>query len=91
MYTLDKQSPSWLFFVQGFFRRSVKQNIIYKPCDNPKGCVIMRISRNRCQYCRMQKCLAAGMSHDCKCGQSYNLLSQKFNMLIGIKRCMEYC
>ncbi|XP_064598092.1 peroxisome proliferator-activated receptor gamma-like [Liolophura sinensis] len=49
---------------KGFFRRSVKQNIIYKPCDNPKGCVIMRISRNRCQYCRMQKCLAAGMSHD---------------------------
>ena len=36
----------------------------YKPCENPKGCLIMRISRNRCQYCRLQKCLSVGMSHE---------------------------
>ncbi|KAK3083200.1 hypothetical protein FSP39_016581 [Pinctada imbricata] len=24
----------------------------------------MRISRNRCQYCRMQRCISAGMSHE---------------------------
>lgn len=26
----------------------------------------MRISRNRCQYCRMQRCIMAGMSHEGK-------------------------
>ncbi|KAJ8320842.1 hypothetical protein KUTeg_002429 [Tegillarca granosa] len=49
-----------------FFRRTVRQNMTYKPCENPNGCLIMRISRNRCQYCRMQKCQSAGMSRDGK-------------------------
>nr|KAG5703812.1 hypothetical protein BaRGS_031446 [Batillaria attramentaria] len=48
----------------GFFRRTIRQKITYKPCDNPKGCLIMRISRNRCQYCRLQKCVSVGMSHE---------------------------
>ncbi|XP_029000126.1 nuclear receptor ROR-alpha A-like isoform X3 [Betta splendens] len=29
-----------------------------------KTCVIDRTSRNRCQHCRLQKCLAVGMSRD---------------------------
>lgn len=49
---------------KGFFRRTVRQKLVYKPCENPKGCLIMRISRNRCQYCRMQRCIMAGMSHE---------------------------
>lgn len=49
---------------KGFFRRTVRQKVEYKPCETPKGCLIMRISRNRCQYCRLQKCLTAGMSHE---------------------------
>ncbi|XP_052236815.1 nuclear hormone receptor E75-like isoform X2 [Dreissena polymorpha] len=49
---------------KGFFRRTVRQKMEYKPCENPRGCLIMRISRNRCQYCRLQKCLSVGMSHE---------------------------
>ncbi|KAL8586171.1 hypothetical protein ACOMHN_057733 [Nucella lapillus] len=49
---------------KGFFRRTIRQKISYKPCDSPKGCLIMRISRNRCQYCRLQKCITVGMSHE---------------------------
>ncbi|CAH1789587.1 unnamed protein product [Owenia fusiformis] len=49
---------------KGFFRRSVKHKIEYKPCENSQGCLIMRISRNRCQYCRLKKCIEVGMSHD---------------------------
>ncbi|XP_045179542.2 ecdysone-inducible protein E75-like isoform X1 [Mercenaria mercenaria] len=49
---------------KGFFRRTVRQKMEYKACENPKGCLIMRISRNRCQYCRLQKCIAVGMSHE---------------------------
>lgn len=49
---------------KGFFRRTVRQKMEYKACENAKGCLIMRISRNRCQYCRLQKCIAVGMSHE---------------------------
>ncbi|KAK6166069.1 hypothetical protein SNE40_022847 [Patella caerulea] len=49
---------------KGFFRRTIRQNITYKPCGNLKGCLIMRISRNRCQYCRLKKCHHVGMSHE---------------------------
>lgn len=49
---------------KGFFRRSVRQNLVYKPCSTPKRCLIMRISRNRCQYCRMHRCIDTGMSHE---------------------------
>ncbi|XP_063412689.1 ecdysone-inducible protein E75-like isoform X2 [Mytilus trossulus] len=51
---------------KGFFRRTVRQKLTYKPCANgdKKGCLIMRISRNRCQYYRMKKCFDAGMSHE---------------------------
>ncbi|CAC5399797.1 unnamed protein product [Mytilus coruscus] len=49
---------------KGFFRRSVRQNLVYKPCSTPKRCLIMRISRNRCQFCRMHRCIDSGMSHE---------------------------
>lgn len=53
--------------VQGFFRRSIQQNIQYKKCLKMENCTIMRINRNRCQQCRFKKCLAVGMSRDGEC------------------------
>lgn len=50
--------------LQGFFRRSIQQNIQYKKCVKTESCTIVRISRNRCQQCRFRKCLAVGMSRD---------------------------
>ncbi|ELU17326.1 hypothetical protein CAPTEDRAFT_93472, partial [Capitella teleta] len=32
-------------------------------CEGCK-CLVMRLNRNRCQYCRFKKCLAVGMSRD---------------------------
>uniref|UniRef100_A0A182Z698 Peroxisome proliferator-activated receptor alpha-like n=1 Tax=Biomphalaria glabrata TaxID=6526 RepID=A0A182Z698_BIOGL len=49
---------------KGFFRRTIRHQLTYKPCDTPSQCLIMRISRNRCQYCRLQKCISLGMSHE---------------------------
>lgn len=49
---------------QGFFRRSIQQKIQYRPCTKNQQCNILRINRNRCQYCRLKKCIAAGMSRD---------------------------
>lgn len=52
------------FFSQGFFRRSIQQNINYKMCVKNENCLIMRMNRNRCQHCRFKKCLSVGMSRD---------------------------
>lgn len=49
---------------QGFFRRSIQQNIHYKMCVKNESCLIVRMNRNRCQHCRFKKCLAVGMSRD---------------------------
>lgn len=51
---------------QGFFRRSIQQKIQYRPCTKNQQCAILRINRNRCQYCRLKKCIAVGMSRDGK-------------------------
>jgi Zinc finger, C4 type (two domains) len=37
---------------QGFFRRSIQQKIHYRPCLKNQLCLITRVNRNRCQYCR---------------------------------------
>ncbi|KAM8890401.1 nuclear receptor ROR-alpha A-like isoform 1-T1 [Synchiropus picturatus] len=48
---------------KGFFRRSQQSNVTYS-CPRQKNCLIDRTSRNRCQHCRLQKCLSVGMSRD---------------------------
>lgn len=56
---------------QGFFRRSIQQKIQYRPCTKNQQCSILRINRNRCQYCRLKKCIAVGMSRDGKFYHTY--------------------
>ncbi|XP_037641530.1 retinoic acid receptor beta-like isoform X2 [Sebastes umbrosus] len=48
---------------KGFFRRSVQKNMVYT-CHRDRNCIINKITRNRCQYCRLQRCFAAGMSKE---------------------------
>uniref|UniRef100_A0A3P8WCP1 RAR-related orphan receptor B n=1 Tax=Cynoglossus semilaevis TaxID=244447 RepID=A0A3P8WCP1_CYNSE len=48
---------------KGFFRRSQQNNTSYS-CPRQRNCLIDRTNRNRCQHCRLQKCLALGMSRD---------------------------
>uniref|UniRef100_A0ACB8F1R3 Uncharacterized protein n=1 Tax=Sphaerodactylus townsendi TaxID=933632 RepID=A0ACB8F1R3_9SAUR len=50
---------------KGFFRRSQQNNATYS-CSRQRNCLIDRTNRNRCQHCRLQKCLALGMSRDGK-------------------------
>ncbi|KAJ8016212.1 hypothetical protein DPEC_G00004850 [Dallia pectoralis] len=49
---------------KGFFRRTLRLKLAYDPCD--LNCRIQKKNRNKCQYCRFQKCLLVGMSHDGK-------------------------
>ena len=45
---------------KGFFKRTVQKNAKYV-CLADKNCPVDKRRRNRCQYCRFQKCLHFGM------------------------------
>lgn len=45
---------------KGFFKRSVRKNLSYS-CRSSQDCIINKHHRNRCQYCRLRKCLEMGM------------------------------
>ena len=52
---------------KGFFKRSMRKDQGYR-CRLNKDCDVNKNYRNRCQYCRLQKCLAMGMRSDSKWG-----------------------
>uniref|UniRef100_A0A7N6A5F7 Nuclear receptor subfamily 2, group C, member 2 n=1 Tax=Anabas testudineus TaxID=64144 RepID=A0A7N6A5F7_ANATE len=45
---------------KGFFKRSVRKNLTYS-CRSKQDCIINKHHRNRCQFCRLRKCLTMGM------------------------------
>ncbi|XP_013380463.1 orphan steroid hormone receptor 2 isoform X2 [Lingula anatina] len=45
---------------KGFFKRSIRKQLGYA-CRGSRDCPITKHHRNRCQYCRLQKCLRVGM------------------------------
>lgn len=70
------------FNLQGFFRRSIQKQIEYR-CLRDGKCLVIRLNRNRCQYCRFKKCLAVGMSRDCK----YNFCNFNLNSICSLVCC----
>ncbi len=50
---------------KSFFRRSIRANARYA-CRGSRNCAIEKHTRNRCQYCRLQKCSAMGMRKEGK-------------------------
>ena len=65
---------------KSFFRRSVRANARYA-CRGSRNCAIEKHTRNRCQYCRLQKCLNNGMRKE---GIFDLSLTQNFASLISI-------
>ncbi|KAG8579926.1 hypothetical protein GDO81_011099 [Engystomops pustulosus] len=47
---------------KGFFRRTIRLKLVYDRCE--RACKIQKKNRNKCQYCRFEKCLSVGMSHN---------------------------
>lgn len=45
---------------KGFFKRTVQKRLDYT-CKADGNCEVNQMTRNRCQYCRFQKCLVNGM------------------------------
>uniref|UniRef100_A0ACB8F4P2 Uncharacterized protein n=1 Tax=Sphaerodactylus townsendi TaxID=933632 RepID=A0ACB8F4P2_9SAUR len=39
---------------KGFFRRTIRMKLKYEKCE--RSCKIQKKNRNKCQYCRFQKC-----------------------------------
>ena len=79
-----------IIYLQGFFRRSQSSVTNYQ-CPRQKNCVVDRVNRNRCQFCRLQKCMALGMSRD---GESsvLSLCSQQQNkQLINHQNLCSQC
>merc|ERR1712227_864662 len=54
---------------KGFFKRTVRKDLTYSCRDN-KHCIIDKRQRNRCQYCRYQKCLQMGMKREAVQGET---------------------
>lgn len=48
---------------KGFFKRTVRKDLSYA-CREERNCTIDKRQRNRCQYCRYQKCLQCGMKRE---------------------------
>uniref|UniRef100_A0A914CD10 Uncharacterized protein n=1 Tax=Acrobeloides nanus TaxID=290746 RepID=A0A914CD10_9BILA len=48
---------------KGFFKRSIRKQIGYV-CRGSKDCPVTKFHRNRCQFCRLKKCLAMGMKSE---------------------------
>lgn len=73
---------------QGFFRRSQLPTVSYS-CSRQSNCQIDRASRNRCQHCRLQKCLAQGMSRD---GEAEpDMLTFPFPCRSSLAACLPPC
>ncbi|TKR76844.1 hypothetical protein L596_017921 [Steinernema carpocapsae] len=52
----------WRPTAQGFFKRWLQNQNTFVCRQGTDSCVIDFDTRNRCQYCRLQKCLSLGMS-----------------------------
>ncbi|XP_076058774.1 hepatocyte nuclear factor 4-gamma-like isoform X2 [Oratosquilla oratoria] len=48
---------------KGFFRRSVRKKHTYS-CRFNRNCVVDKDKRNQCRYCRLRKCIRAGMKKE---------------------------
>ncbi|KAL4229607.1 hypothetical protein ACF0H5_012645 [Mactra antiquata] len=48
---------------KGFFKRTVQKNLFYV-CKANGLCVINKLTRNNCQFCRFNKCLQYGMKRE---------------------------
>lgn len=46
---------------KGFFKRTVQNKRVYTCVSGTGRCPMTKEQRNRCQYCRFQKCLQQGM------------------------------
>ncbi|CAG5096146.1 Oidioi.mRNA.OKI2018_I69.XSR.g14490.t1.cds [Oikopleura dioica] len=47
---------------KGFFKRAISNRRVYRCVNGDDNCKMSRKDRNRCQFCRLKKCLQVGMN-----------------------------
>ena len=67
----QSNSPPHIKYFQGFFKRTVRKNLNYS-CRDDRNCTIDKRQRNRCQFCRYQKCVSAGMKKEAVQDERYD-------------------
>ena len=67
----SNSSPPHIKYFQGFFKRTVRKNLNYS-CRDDRNCTIDKRQRNRCQFCRYQKCVSAGMKKEAVQDERYD-------------------
>ncbi|XP_068930330.1 retinoic acid receptor alpha isoform X3 [Petaurus breviceps papuanus] len=70
-------------------------------CHRDKNCIINKVTRNRCQYCRLQKCFEVGMSKEsvrndrnkkkkeapkAECSESYTLTPEVEELIEKVRK-----
>ncbi|KAG8548855.1 hypothetical protein GDO81_023786 [Engystomops pustulosus] len=75
---------------KGFFKRSVRKSLTYS-CRSSQDCVINKHHRNRCQFCRLKKCLDMGMKMECEQDCNTSLVRACWNELftLGLAQCSQ--
>lgn len=66
---------------KSFFRRSVRASSRYA-CRASRNCAIEKHTRNRCQYCRLQKCMEMGMRKEGMQFNVYRLVTVNYLFLL---------
>ncbi|XP_042195467.1 nuclear receptor subfamily 2 group C member 2 isoform X4 [Callorhinchus milii] len=70
---------------KGFFKRSVRKNLTYS-CRSSQDCVINKHHRNRCQFCRLRKCLEMGMKMESSQAGQGEIIVRRWNPAVQCER-----
>lgn len=73
---------------KGFFKRTVQKQLEYT-CKGDGNCEVNQLNRNRCQYCRFQKCMAKGMLKEGEKLPTYYLYLFYFGGKRGVTRIQQ--
>ena len=70
---------------KGFFKRSIRKNLHYS-CQGNGACPINKVHRNRCQRCRLKKCLTMGMKREGRLEKYIDQNNENFGKFPPLKR-----
>ncbi|PAA91158.1 hypothetical protein BOX15_Mlig019488g3 [Macrostomum lignano] len=68
---------------KGFFKRSIRRRVNYS-CRSGRQCLVNKTFRNRCQFCRLRKCIGVGMRSEAVQNERRTLSSTSSTSTAGL-------